>query len=263
MKNILTIFLLLLSVFSLSYGQGPDVKKEIGGCTTPKFKTAELAAYQAMLKAKTEAARVLAEKITSIEEVKKQGLAKENLDYLNGLKTCKNDSCTEAKKIEYDDGVFIIQAFAKKELLTAEEKEKTANETAQKKYNEDVKEAEKLYCFSYEASGQDGPVVYSGTICSLEKPFTVTGTQPMFVYEFKFVPSTGTDGTTGTMSYSLNQGMFSFSGNGTYKVENAGTGKFRIIAQTQSTASIPVATTSGGGPAHIDLTPLPARCNGQ
>jgi hypothetical protein len=30
----------------------------------------------------------------------------------------------------------------------------------------------------FRASGSDGPTVYSGVICDLEKPFTVTGTHP-------------------------------------------------------------------------------------
>jgi hypothetical protein len=37
----------------------------------------------------------------------------------------------------------------------------------------------------YRATGQDGPVVYSGVICSLAEPFTVTGTHPMFTFSLQ------------------------------------------------------------------------------
>ncbi len=271
MKHTLIISLFLISVFSISYGQGSGIKndkfnitnpdKKIGGCNNPKFKAAELAAYQDLLKARAEAAKVLEAEITNIEQAKKDQLAKENLKYLADLKTCGNDpQCPGAKKVDYDDGVWIIQAFAKSELLKAQNKEIAAKEAAQKKYDEEVIEAERLYCPSYQASGQDGPIVYSGTICSLEKSFTITGTHPMLVYHFNFVPS---DGTSGTLSFSETVGSVILSGGGTYIIEELGAGKSRIIAQTHTTAKAPGGGGSGSGPAHIDLTPLPAKCSGQ
>ena len=113
----------------------------------------------------------------------------------------------------------------------------------------------------YSASGQDGPVVYSGTICSLEKPFTVTGTHPLLQYPLKFVPSSA---TTGTFSYSVNQGMMSMAGSGTYTVEGSTTGKPQIVCKVNSTASVPMASSSGSGIAHIQLVPLDSdQCNEQ
>ena len=113
----------------------------------------------------------------------------------------------------------------------------------------------------YSASGQDGPVVYSGTICSLEKPFTVTGTHPLLQYPLKFVPSSA---TTGTFSYSVNRGMMSMAGSGTYTVEGSTTGKPQIVCKVNSTASVPMASSSGSGIAHIQLVPLDSdRCNEQ
>jgi hypothetical protein len=108
-------------------------------------------------------------------------------------------------------------------------------------------------CQRYKATGQDGPVVYSGTICSLEKPFTVTGTHPLVNYPLKFVPSSA---TTGTFSYSVNRGMMSMGGSGTYTVEGLDTDKPQIVCKVDSTASVAMASSSGSGIAHIQLVPL-------
>lgn len=270
MRLTFTIFLFFISIVNLSYGQGSgitnekfneaDSDKEIDGCTNPKFKAAELAAYQTLLQARAEAARVLTEEITRIEQEKKEKLDKENIDYLKALKTCNTDSCTEAKKIGYDDGVFILLTFAKTELEAAQEKEKTAKEAAKKKYDEEVIEAEKLYCPAYKVSGQNGPIVYSGTICSLEKNFIITGTHPMLDYHFNFAPSSNTEGK---FTFSETVGEAVLSGSGTYKVEELSTGKSRIIAQTSSTGKTSVGSSAGSGLAYIDLTPLPSKCRGQ
>lgn len=133
MKHTLIISLLLISVFSISYGQGSEIRndkfnitdtdKKIDGCNNPKFKAAELAAYQDLLKAKAEAAKVLEAEITNIEQAKKDQLAKEDLKYQNDLKTCGNDPlCPGKKKVDYDDGVWIILNFAKSELVKAQKK---------------------------------------------------------------------------------------------------------------------------------------------
>jgi hypothetical protein len=105
----------------------------------------------------------------------------------------------------------------------------------------------------YRASGSDGPVVYSGTICSLEQPFAVTGTHPLFVLPFKFVPSSA---TAGTMSYTANGSGVASAGGGPYTVEGADTDTPRIVVKSQSTASNRVTTTAGGGAATITLSPL-------
>lgn len=105
----------------------------------------------------------------------------------------------------------------------------------------------------YRASGADGPVVYSGTICSLEKPFSVTGTHPLFVLPFKFVPSSP---TAGTMSYTASGSGVASTGGGPYTVEGADTSTPRIVVKSQSSASNRVTTTAGGGTATITLVPL-------
>ena len=274
MKHTLIISLLLISVFSISYGQGSgirndkfnvtDTDKKIGGCNNPKFKAAELAAYQDLLKARAEAAKVLEAEITNIEQAKKDQLAKENLKYQNDLKTCGNDPlCPGKKKLDYDDGVLIIQLFAKSELVKAQKKEIAAKEAAQKKYDEEVKKAIKLYCPRYKAIGETANVVYSGEICSLEKPFTITGTIPGagIVYPFKFVPNSD---TAGTFSFYTKWKIAVLEGSGTYTIKGTGTGNPRILIEANSSGTIPTGTTSGGGPAEINLVRIDnAECDGQ
>lgn len=116
-------------------------------------------------------------------------------------------------------------------------------------------------CKHYRASGQDGPVVYSGVICNLDKPFTVKGTHPMLVYPLKFVPSSTTGGT---FSYAVSSGMMSMEGGGTYTVEGLDTDKPHIVCKVSSTARIPTASSSGSGIGNIVLIPLDTdECNGQ
>jgi hypothetical protein len=111
----------------------------------------------------------------------------------------------------------------------------------------------------YRATGQDGPVVYSGVICSLAEPFTVTGTHPMFTFPFKFVPSSP---TAGMMTYGTSGSGIAAAGGGPYTIEGADTDAPRIVVNTRSTASSQAATTSGGGTATIKLVPLdkPGEC---
>ncbi|MGH7784067.1 MAG: hypothetical protein ACREO5_09550, partial [Candidatus Binatia bacterium] len=61
----------------------------------------------------------------------------------------------------------------------------------------------------YKASGGDGPITYSGTICSLEKPFMVTASQPGITHQVSFVP---TNATSGKMSYGTVVGPMSMNG---------------------------------------------------
>ncbi len=114
---------------------------------------------------------------------------------------------------------------------------------------------------SYEASGQDGPTSYSGVVCDMEKPFTVTGTHPLIVHTFKFVPS---NATAGTMSYSTGGGGMTISGSGTYTITGADTDSPEIVVNVASTARVPLASSSGSGVAHIHLTPLnTVECSGK
>jgi hypothetical protein len=67
----------------------------------------------------------------------------------------------------------------------------------------------------YRATGQDGPVVYSGVICSLAEPFKVTGTHPLFTLPFQFVPSSP---TAGMMTYGTSGSGVAAAGGGQYVI---------------------------------------------
>lgn len=107
----------------------------------------------------------------------------------------------------------------------------------------------------YRVSGQDGPVTYSGVVCDLERPFSITGTHPLFEMTYNFVPS---GPAAGTASYSVRWGSMSATQSGPYTVEGADTDTPQIVWRVSGTARIPQVTTSGGGDAHIILTPLAA-----
>ena len=263
-----TIVLLLILGLSISCGgesdtppsdrppvPDPNVVRMNGGCTDERFLDAEWAAYQALLRAREEAARILKEKIDQYEEYYKERKSKLNTDYVRDLNQCANNtSCSEKAKIDYDDYIQRAQVVHDDGIYVVQGNELAAKEQAQQDYEAAVKEAREKFCRrSYSASGSDGPVVYSGTVCSLEKDFTITGTHPLMSFPFEFVPSSP---TSGTVSYSTSGSGVTASGSGTYRVEGVDTDSPRIIADTKSTASIPVKTTSGGGTATITLVPL-------
>jgi hypothetical protein len=111
----------------------------------------------------------------------------------------------------------------------------------------------------YRATGQDGPTVYSGVICRLDDPFTVTANNTLVSFPLKFVPSSV---WAGTFSYSTEWKSLSMVGGGAYRVKGLDTDKPWIICQVDSTLSGPGASSSGIGPAHIDLVPLETdECN--
>ncbi len=113
----------------------------------------------------------------------------------------------------------------------------------------------------YTASGSDGPTSYSGVVCSLDKPFTVTASNNLVTFPLMFVPSSA---TAGTMSYTAARETLSMIGSGTYVIEGSDTETPKILAQTKSTLSSHGYSSSGGGPAHIILTPITtSECAGQ
>ncbi len=273
MKHTLITSLLLISVFSFSFGQGPGIKSarpsdpgpiRKTGCSDAKFIAAELEAYQDLLKARAEAERILADSITNIEHRKKNELGQLNLNYLQALNKCGNNTkCTEGAKDDNDKWVSRALVYYGDAIIRVQDEAYDSKEEAQQQYEEKVKEAIKLYCHSsYTAAGNNGPVVYSGTICRVDKPFTVTGTISAgpIIYPFKFIPSSD---SAGTFSFNTTFGPAILEGGGTYTIEGAGTGKPRILMKTSSTGTLAGKTTSGSGPAEIDLVPLTTKCNEQ
>jgi hypothetical protein len=247
MKIITCAVLLFISGGNFSYGQGP-------ACPNPKYKEVELAAYQALVKARADAAKTLSSEIDGIEKTKKEEHLKSNSQYLDSLKKCGgNAECQLHHKDLYDDAVKIIDGFAKKQLVIAQEKEKAANEEAQKDYEEAIKRAKELYhALCLEASGQDGPTVYTGTVCDTKIAFEITGTIAAgpIIYPFKFSPKSD---STGTFSFYTTFGPAVLQGNGTYTIKGINTQTPRIEMLTSSSGTLMGRTSSGSGPAHITL----------
>ena len=103
----------------------------------------------------------------------------------------------------------------------------------------------------YRASGQTADLVYSGVICSLEKPFTVNGS--VINYKFEFTPSSATAGTVKISGAGL---MVTSAGGGTYTIEGAETDKPRIAMAASALGTSPVGSRTGRGTMYIDLVPL-------
>jgi len=110
----------------------------------------------------------------------------------------------------------------------------------------------RLRC-GYRATGQTADLVYSGVICSLEKPFTVYGTNAAIKYVFEFVPSSA---TSGTVTHSGMGSMVTAAGGGPYTIEGADTDKPRIALGQSGVGRSPVGSRNYSGTIYIDLVPL-------
>ena len=101
---------------------------------------------------------------------------------------------------------------------------------------------------SYAISGNAGPMKVSGTICSLLKPFTVSGGGGGMTVTFSYAPA---GQTGGKVSYTGGAPGIPMSGAGTYSVTLNGTGG--TIKQTHSgKVNIPM----GGSATHTDVLTL-------
>ena len=102
----------------------------------------------------------------------------------------------------------------------------------------------------YRATGSDGPTTYSGTICSLDKEFTVISHNGPLDLTFKFTPSGDGRAGTGTLGGSVS--VATWTGNGPYTIEGFGSDQPQIVWVTHQTVSGQI---SGSGTFHIDLVP--------
>src|SRR5262249_44768843 len=132
---------------------------------------------------------------------------------------------------------------------------------------------------AYKVSGGNGPMVYSGTICSLEKPFKVTVTNAFITFDITFIPSESDvvykpnkifplsdrpPYSTGLFSYAVPKVLLHMSGNGTYSLNTVGDNT-AIVCNESSEAHGPRGIgSSGKGAATIQLTPLmTSECDGK
>ncbi|MFO1518641.1 MAG: hypothetical protein U1F57_03090 [bacterium] len=112
----------------------------------------------------------------------------------------------------------------------------------------------------YQASGKVADMVFSGTICDLEKPFTVNGS--IIGYKFNFTPSSTNAGTFNVSAAGMS---VTAEGGGSYQIEGIDTDKPRIATMGSATGHSPVGSRTGSGKIYIDLTPLSdsSECGGQ
>lgn len=109
----------------------------------------------------------------------------------------------------------------------------------------------------YRATGSTADLTYSGVICDLEKPFTVSGS--VIGYKFQFTPSSATAGTVTITAAGMS---VKAQGGGTYTIEGADTDRPRIAMKANVVGHSPVGSRTGSGTVYIDLVPLEkGECN--
>jgi hypothetical protein len=106
----------------------------------------------------------------------------------------------------------------------------------------------------YTATGAFGEGAFSGSIASLEKPFTLTITAPGAETQLAFTPTGPEAGTFKIDGHA--QGGAVFSGSGTYTVKDAGTENPMLITNDAGTTKAPGRTFSWGHNVPITLVPL-------
>jgi hypothetical protein len=112
-----------------------------------------------------------------------------------------------------------------------------------------------VHCRRYQASGQNGGAAWSGTVCSLARPFTLTAaTAEGLDFPFNFVP----DSTlAGTASYDVNGFGTHWTGSGPYSVQESGSPMLSLMVQIQNgCATTPSGQYCQDQTMQIDLTPL-------
>ena len=130
---------------------------------------------------------------------------------------------------------------------------------------------------SYKVSGQAGEMTFSGTVCSLTKPFKVNAIHPMIEFEINFTPSpilydtgvapTDTDywnlrgDKDGSYRYETTRGRLHMSGEGTYFLAGShpdGTVNLYIYGQSEAHSTLVGIGSSGNtfGDWDLVLTPL-------
>lgn len=113
----------------------------------------------------------------------------------------------------------------------------------------------------YRASGQTGEVVYSGVICSFDRPFTIDSTWLGPNNPINFVPAGG------TWSFNTRYETLTYRGNGSHTLEGADTDKPRLLVSGTATLTHPLGqlTKTEQWPlSFVDLSPLETNeCNEQ
>jgi hypothetical protein len=247
-------FAIVLVLGSLTFvdsaqAQPPGVRAGEILCTSQEFKDAELAAYRALVAAQHATEVKIADLITGIEKTYKDDLLRRSQKYASDQAGCRNDGCLVNARFNYDAETVTSLTARDLAVRNAQKEEVVRNEDAKKEYDAAVEKARRRYCVAYAASGSDAPTVYSGVVCSLEKPFTVKGFNGAFETTNEFTPASALHGTAHLTGGWL--GM-TWIGDGPYTVEGIDTDKPRIVWPVSTCVSV---GSCGSGTAHIDLRP--------
>jgi hypothetical protein len=108
---------------------------------------------------------------------------------------------------------------------------------------------------AYRASWQDQGTVWSGVVCGLDRPFTITVVSPGgdLTMPFEFAPS-GTAG--GTVSFDVVKFGTHWKGGGPYEVKAADTGQLSLVGRIQGSYTASGQTGYYPIPFNVPLTPL-------
>jgi|SRR5688572_10774911 len=102
-----------------------------GGCTDERFLDAEWTAYQKLLRAREEAARILKNEIDRLEKIYNSDKAKLNANYVSTLNQCAaNTTCSEAAKADYDKRIEKAQIYHDEGIYVAQGNGQAAKEQA-------------------------------------------------------------------------------------------------------------------------------------
>jgi len=193
---------------------GVDIPRRTGECTDQRFKDAELAAYQTLVQEMKAATEVFNQKITQIEAEYKDRLYTQRSNYNKTLSACKDATCSEGAKQDYDRYVALTQVDEEAQRQIAEDAEQTAIEQAQINYNKAVNDAMGELCpRPYTVNMPYDDYKTSGVICSLALTFTLDITPPGYPIEF-----TPASATSGAWTYEWGDSVVGFNGSGTYTV---------------------------------------------
>jgi hypothetical protein len=107
---------------------------------------------------------------------------------------------------------------------------------------------------SYQASGQQEEMTYSGVICSLLQPFKVEVTSPVYAFTIQFTPSSPEAGSFTISGTWTDVGPM--DGSGSYTVNFVDNVANQLIANASWTTHTGVGDVSGSGTMNITLTPL-------
>jgi hypothetical protein len=235
----------------------PSLPRRSGECTDPRFKEAELEAFQTMLQERDAATKAFDNEIGRIEQVYKEALLKKRSDYNKALNQCKDATCTANAKADYDRYIEREQISHEAQIQIAEDNEQLAIEQAQDKYNQAVNEAREKYCpKSYRASGSEAEATYEGVICSLAESFQVTVTSPYYQFTIDFTPSNTLIGlfTYGGTWYDVG----AITGDGAYSVtyDSNGINATQLVLNTAHTTHTIIGPVQGDPGFRFNLFPL-------